>query len=52
METKTEIANIKESKTEAGTNRPTPESPTHLLFNLEYQKGETSPHLPTLQDQK
>ena len=43
---------LRKAKLKPRTNRPTPESPTHLLFNLEYQKGEASPHLPTLQDQK
>jgi membrane-bound metal-dependent hydrolase YbcI (DUF457 family) len=43
---------LRKAKLKSGTNRPTPERPTHLLFNLQYQKREASPHLPTLQDQK
>ena len=43
---------LRKAKLKSGTNRPTPERPTHLLFNLQHQKREASPHLPTLQDQK
>src|SRR5712672_224634 len=38
---------LRKAKLKSPANRPTPESPTHLLFNLQHQKGETSPHLPT-----
>jgi membrane-bound metal-dependent hydrolase YbcI (DUF457 family) len=43
---------LRKAKLKSRTNRPTPESPAHLLFNLAYQKGEASAHLPTLKDQK
>ena len=43
---------LRKAKLKSRTNRPTPESPTHLLFNLQCQKREASAHLPTLQDQK
>jgi len=43
---------LRKAKLKSGTNRPTARGPMHLLFNLEYQRREASPHLPTLQDQK
>ena len=43
---------LRKAKLKSGTNRPTSGRPTHLLFNLQYRKRETSAHLPALQDQK
>ena len=43
---------LRKAKLKSRTNRPTPESPTHLLFSLQYQKREAPAHLPSLQDQK
>jgi hypothetical protein len=43
---------LRKAKLKSRTNRPIPERPTHLLFNLAYQEGEASPRLPTLKDQK
>jgi membrane-bound metal-dependent hydrolase YbcI (DUF457 family) len=43
---------LRKARLKSRTNRPTAESPTHLLFNLSYQKGETSAPLPALQDHK
>ena len=42
---------LKKAKLKSRTNRPRSESPTHLLFNLEYQERGAPPHLPRLQDQ-
>ena len=39
-------------KPKSRTNHPTLEGPTHLPFNLQYQKREISPRLPKLQDQR
>jgi membrane-bound metal-dependent hydrolase YbcI (DUF457 family) len=43
---------LRKAKLKSRINRPTPGSPTHPLFNLQYQKGEALSHLPALQDQK
>ena len=52
METKTEIADIRETKTEVADKPSDIGSPDASSFDLQYQKRETSTHLPKLQDQK
>jgi membrane-bound metal-dependent hydrolase YbcI (DUF457 family) len=41
---------LKKAKLKSRINRPTPESPTHLLLNLQCQKRRAPAHLPRLQD--
>ena len=43
---------LRKAKLKSRTSCPTAGSPTHLLFNLPYQKRETLAHLPALQDHK